>query len=448
MNIYRIFIVISFLFSILLNQISIVDLFLLFIDAYLSIRISLMYPFKLNLAKYTVQLVYWISFILMPSFRLVDHLIQLNATEISDIDYVRLLSFGSKVLFIVNAFWLFIGARKSNNIVRIKYEPFIMKDSLVTNIFIFMFALSIFSYSIGLSRMGGEEVALPFHMSGVINIIRISVFPFLFSVICENYLIRKKKIPSRFLILFFVWGLLEVFVRLSKSALVFSFIFAILVFLLYERNSYKKVLKLSFPLVFLFFFLYPIIEAMRDIDGKDLKQSFIMASSNVNSDESSRSLLKPLNRVFMIPSYFIKDYKYVDHDSFFDFSNTPALLAMGGAARYQTVEIDGFSLGAGQSSGTTGIQDPLLHGGYGLCYITVVLLFLFARFVDGFEKKKMYSIYVFLLYNTFFFVNNVNISYLYDGTGLPTIFLGVISIFIAYYFNFRKKLPLIVKTTR
>ena len=131
-------------------------------------------------------------------------------------------------------------------------------------------------------------------------------------------------------------------------------------------------------------------------------------------------------------------------DRFFDFSKAPIVIAWQGAARYQTFVIDGYPPGVHHSSGTTGLQDPLLHGGYGLCYVVIFLLFLMAASIDSLAQKRLYSIYIRLVLILWGFCNSQNITTFYDSVGVQGLFLQFVAIFIAYYMNFQRKKTLSV----
>jgi hypothetical protein len=109
----------------------------------------------------------------------------------------------------------------------------------------------------------------------------------------------------------------------------------------------------------------------------------------------------------------------------------------GGAAAFQTFVIDEYPSWAIHSSGTTGIMDPLLHGGYGLCYIMIILLAFFACFIDRTYPKQHYSIYIILLLFLVDFILGENISCLYSGISLQTMVARIVSIVIAYRINFK-----------
>ena len=422
---------------------SIIDIVLNTLALVLMLFITKRFSFINHLGKYLVLLSFWVSLMVMPAFHLVKTLqdaYSIYGYSISEKDYERILSFGAKVLLITSCCWLVFCTFSEKNRNRLfRYKVKSVSNSTIWMIFAFVYGLSIFSMAIGLSRMGGEAVRLPFHLSGIITLIRVTFFPIFAATIAENFILRRKKIPLVFIILFIIWGMLEVFVRLSKAALVLSLAPSIVVIYIYYRPSLIKLIRLSAPLIVLFFTLYPIVETMRSQDVKSgIINNFKLASSQLEGEELSY-FLQPLNRTFMTPAIYAKDYDYVNHSSFFDFSKAPLLISVGGAARYQTISIDGYPEDANHSSGTTGMEDALLFGGYGFCYIIVVLIMLFALYTDVVGRKRMYTIYVVLIMMLWGFCNTGTVSTFIGTVGLQYLFFRFISIFISYQINFKQE---------
>jgi hypothetical protein len=441
---FRIILIITFVISILNNTIPIAFVFFNAVSLSLMILITYKYPLLKHLSKYVALFVFWISLSFMPSFHLVMNIAgeyDYGGYIIRDLDYQRILSFGSVILMITCLSWMsfsYIGKNKTSKTYI--YYPHLITRKQVIAIFVVMFGLSIFSMAIGLSRMGGVEVVLPFHLAGIITLTRIVFFPILFSIIVENQILCKKGIPKDYFIWFFIWALLEVFVRYSKSSLIGAFMPVTLMLYFYFKPNLLTLLKRIAPIIVLFLFLYPIVETMRTVEEGSLTQTIKSSAEIVNSENSlSNPILRPLNRTFMTPHMYAKDFNWISTNSLFDFSNTGRVMAWGGAADFQTFIIDGYPLGIPHSSGTTGLQDPLLHGGYGLCFIMVALIMLCASFIDSMTDKKMISIYVALIILLLGFCNTQNITAFYDAVGLQYEFARVFAIFIAYYLNFRRR---------
>ena len=427
------------------NSINLIDALLLIIATAISSICIGQYPLMGNLAKYIVFFTYWISLIFLPGFHMVKNIARYY--KITQIDYDRLSAFGPKVYIIAAICFFVFGSLSKNNKSRNRYvfTPKPISPRFINIAFVIIFLLSLFSLSIGLGRMGGTAVRLPFNLSGIINLLRISFFPALFGIYVENKILRKKNVPTYQHALFFAWSILEVFVRLSKGALLSNYMVLGIIYLIYFRPSLKVIVRRATPLVVIFLFLYPIVENMRHYDSNvSFSERFSMARGDVEDNEDGNDrLLTPINRTFMIPMMYVKDYNYVDHFKMFDFSKAPVLMAMGGSARYQTFGIDGYPPGIAHSSGTTGLQDPLLFGGYGLCYIMVVLFMFVAMLIDGISSKRYHSIYVRLVLLIWGWANTQNISIFFDGVSLNYLLVTIIVLIITYNYNFRKKVNLV-----
>lgn len=444
MRYYQLLIVISFVVAVLNNAISTIDVLFLALSVLLMLFITGHFPFLKHFGKHLVLLTFWISLLFMPAFHLVKSLQGDDSVfgyGIDAVDYARILSFGSKVLLITCLSWLSLYALSSKRQNKTYvYTPKPISKASVRWIFIVMFGLSLFSLSIGLSRMGTQGVELPFHLAGIITLIRISFFPAFFAIITENYILNKKKIPFLFFILLFLWGLLETVVRLSKSSLLGAIMPVGLVLFMYYRPNLRTIIRYAAPVIVVFLALYPIIGTMRSMGEGSFSGDFLAASRQEESvDNLDNPFIQPLNRTFMIPAHYAKDYQYINHNSLFDFSRMPVLLAIGGAERYQTFVIDGYPPGIAHSSGTTALEDPLLHGGYGLCYIVILLLMIMATAIDALFYKRMISVYIFLVLLLWSFCNTHNISVFYNGVGLQYLFVRIAIIWLAYFINFKKR---------
>jgi len=452
MKFFQILLLLTFLAAVFNNSLSAVDFLFHGVSLCLMLLITNSQPFLKNFGKYVVLLTLWISLMFMPAFHLVKNLTGtdgLRGYAITPIDYERILSLGSKVLLISCASWIILSifSQKTHK-ETIVYKPHLIKRSNVRLTFVFMFALSVFSMLIGLSRMGAKGIELPFHLAGIITLIRVVFFPIFFAVVVENHILCKKKVPTDYYLWFFIWALLEVFVRLSKSALINSFMVVAVVMYIYYRPNVKTIIRLAGPIIVLFLFLYPIVETMRSQGGQSLTEDFVSASKQVDEENTSENpLMQPLNRTFMIPHMYAKDYGWVNHNELFDFSKTPVLLAWGGSARYQTFVIDGYPLGIAHSSGTTAIEDPLLFGGYGLCYIVIVLLMVMGAAIDSMSYKHMWSIYIALIILLWNFSNSQNITTLTDAVGLQYIIARFVAIWAAYRMNFKRKIVISKQNT-
>jgi len=443
MKYFRVLIVITYFVAILFDQLSAVTILLHTLAVILTLVVTSRFSFFANFSKYVILLTYWISLMFMPVFKLVKNITGEDGAygyAMTPLDYQRILSFSPSVIIVVCLSWMVFSAfRKKGRPVMYEYKPKLLSKNSVYICFAVMYFCSALAVVFGIGRMGSEDsVVLPFHLNGIIVLAKMVFFPILFAIIVENYVINKRNVPNKYYVLFTGWALIEVFTRLSKSALLNAFLTVAVLLFIYYRPKLKTIIKIATPLFAAFLLLYPIVEIMRSSGDANLIESFKSASSQ---DETSAGdmILNPLNRTFMIPSYYAKDYTWVNHNSLFDFSKVPVLLVTGGAARYQTIVIDGFPPDAVNSSGTTGLQDPLLFGGYGLCYIVIVLLMLFAFLIDSLVYKRMISIYVTLLLLLWGFCNSQNITSFTDAVGLQYIIMRLFAIWIAYRLNFRRR---------
>lgn len=443
----RIFILITCVITLLMNNYGLIDAALLITATFSTLAYFERYPFMGNLCKYMVLFTLWIPVVMMPAYHLVYHIlghVQFNMTQV---DYDRLLSFGSKVyiLTILSCFFFSKYSKKKRGSEKNYYTPKPIPEILVYVFFVLLFCLSVFCYITGLGRMGAEPVVLPFHLGGIINLFRKVAAPILFAILAENYILRGKKMPRNFFVLYGLWSLFEVFVWMSKSIFLSNLEPILLVYYLYYRPSFKTIVKYMMPIVLLVLFLYPIIGIMRYDQGgnKSMVESFNQARSEsvAESKESEvNPLILPLNRAFMAAYQYAQDYSYLDQENLFDFSRFVPLLIMRGSAVYQTRVLDGYPEDANHSSGTSGLLDPLLHGGYGLCYILVVLMVLFASCVDKILPQKKYTIFTVLFFVVWEFTGFKNISMLYDFTGVQAIIVKIIVIYLAYKINFKRNI--------
>ncbi len=263
------------------------------------------------------------------------------------------------------------------------------------------FTLSFISYCLGIGRMGAEGVQLPFKLNGIIQMIRTDIIPIVFMmIVARNY--RDKRL-KKYLICFFFLALLETFVMLSKSRLVFLFLPLVLYYVLRERRIDKKLIKALLPVVVVFFLLYPIIGAMRYIDSDSLFSfSSIQKSKELSEDLESQKegdgiQIQFYNRSFLAGQHFMNAYDTIKDEDLFDFSRFPLIVVMGGSAAYETHVIEQFPETAIHSSGTTGITDALLVGGRGLAYATILLLTFLASLIDSPKSNKKLMLKVFFL---------------------------------------------------
>lgn len=386
-------------------------------------------------AKLIVLFVVVVSVFIMPSYGLVTS----RYGDLSMQDRVRILELGAPLVLFLSVLWYIM-----KPLSRVKkvfgYSPVVFSDKMITLVFLFVFPISIFSYMVGLGRMGAAAVVLPFHLTGVLVYFQRTMVPTLFAIYVENKILHKRKVKSVFYVCYIVWSFLMTFVFLSKSIFISNLIPLSMVLFFYYRPKRKTIIKYLGPIVLCFLFMYPLIGIMRlGQEGNKNMSSIIEAAYNDEDlDEKSKNenaILRPLNRIFKTGAHFYYDYPILVNDGFFDFSRMSTIMALGGSARFQTIVVEGYQESAHHSSGTSGIMDPILVGGKGLMYITVFVIMFLAAFIDRLYKQRKYSMYALLLFLTFGLICNHNVSILGDIGLLVTL----LSVYLAYFFNFRNK---------
>lgn len=447
MRIGKVMVLLTAINSILVNNLGVLNIILLMMSSIVTCVIFQRYPIKGNWAKYIVLFAVWISVVALPSYHMVTMITGLEIRPLVQMDYDRLSSFGVKVFTVASFVWLLLGRHKKTCTENVVYQPVPITERNILLFLIVLYLLTAFCYATGLGRMGADAVVLPFHLGGIINLFRNTLAPSIFILIAENYMMRKRPIPRKLLVLVLGWCIFESLTWLSKAVIINYLMGAGLVLYLYYMPSLNKVIKKAAPLIIVFMVSYPIIEFLRYTDMKsgdlinnikDAKQ--LSDDSKDNTMDSFNPFLRPLNRAFMTGEQYIQDYDYIKNDDFFDFSRLVLIAVSGGAAAYQTFVIDGYPADANHSSGTTGIMDPLLHGGQGLCYVVIGLIMMFAVFVDGIYKKQRHGIYVQLVLIVMGLILFVNMSSFYDGVSIQYYIVKIVGLYLIYYFNFRKRI--------
>lgn len=436
MNYYRLVVVITSLVAILFNSLSFFNILLLTISTLLLLRIKKQIELRYNYATYFIVFLYWMPLVFMPAFHLVEQ--SMNSYEPVNQTWLdRLLDFGIPIFLFVVVLVLCLGSHAKGLEKPItQVRP--ISIYIVKSFLLFSIGLSITCYLMGIGRMGSESATLPFHLTGVVNLYRNTAVPLLFAIIIENFHLRGVKLPKEAWALFLLFCIIEIFAWFSKSIMVYDLLKPALLLYVYKRPSFSSVLKYLAPIVFVFLFLYPVIEGLRN-NGTErgLFNAFVEAKKDSNDNEETGNILAPLNRAFIFDTQYIQDYAYIS-DEFFDFSKVLLLASYGGAAGFQTYVIDGYPPDAHHSSGTSAFMDPLLHGGKGLLYIVTVFLVLFAFYIDKILKRGQISIFVILFFLLQGFGMFINISFLYNVEGFSTILVNLVCIYIAYMFNFKK----------
>lgn len=352
--------------------------------------------------------------------------------EKSSVEYANLSIFGNELLLIVVVsllLWIFFIRRKNSSV------SFVKSGRLVSNgvfyaLVVFSYSVSLLCMSLGISRMGAESnVVLPFHLNGVLYMYRTVIVPYLLFLYVYNRVSNGKKIETHEYFLIFFYGILEVFVRLSKSALLNVF-FPLFVFIVLSRGvkQVRAFYKYVIPVVVAFVFLYPIIGAMR-YKGAVSGESFYNAYQDVQDDEESDNYAI-YKRFFSAGKHYMDCSYLFDKNLTFDYSRLPTIMAEGGSAGYYTHVVRGYSRYAKHSSGTTGITDPYLIGGKALCFIVFILLPLMGVLIDR-RIPQSALLYKVLAVQVFYqFVLFKNITTFIDALFLSFVATLIIQLYI------------------
>ena len=68
------------------------------------------------------------------------------------------------------------------------------------------------------------------------------------------------------------------------------------------------------------------------------------------------------------------------------------------------------------------------------------VLAVFAAFADKYLRKRYISIYIVMFFMLYGFLTTANVSTLYDSTGMQEKLVGILCIYLAYKYNFKKKI--------
>ena len=273
----------------------------------------------------------------------------------------------------------------------------------------------------GISRMGSDSgIVLPFKLNGMLYMYRTVIVPYLLFIYVYNRISNGKNMKPHEYLIMFLYGLLEVFVRLSKSALINVF-FPLLVFAVLSRFSkqIKGIYKYAIPVVAVFILLYPIITYMRYSEQVN-QESFINAyqRSQVEDEDEGLDIYK---RFFHGGKHYMDCYYLFANKPFFDFSRVPKIMEEKGCAGYYTHVVEGISKYTVHSSGTTGVTDPYLIGGMGLCFIVFIALTFFGMTIDRripqtsilYKVLAIQIFYQFVLFkNLTAFIDHLSLSFI------------------------------------
>lgn len=431
----------------IMYSLSIVDFFLTAITIPLSM-VSIKY-LSIKRSPMTVFLLIYLfcSFSVVALTKFYPLHFSYSSSKVVDKDFVVMASYSVKVMFVTFLSIILANQFVKNKIVTWRYDTFIRPTYIRINLLIlFLISLGAISIVVGIGKMGQVNTRLPFHLAGIIQFIRVEVAPFLALLFYMS--IRKERDYTGnndkmryFLFMFFMWTFFETYVRMSKSAIAYEF----LPILIYEviENSNAGTLKRLFvkllPFTFVLLAVYSIVENSRNSDGItfDVEEE---STATYNNHSANNPFVRPYTRFFINGHHFLTSYQVVNQDAIFDFSNLPAVLVMGGAARYKTFEIDGYPLGVAHSSGSTYIIDALMCGGYGFSYIFLLILVFICVKVDQLISSSipLISALVLALLLFKYITAGLSVSIIVDPMAKNGI---LITLFLLFIFNRIKTLP-------
>lgn len=366
------------------------------------------------------------SFIVIAIFKFTPSRFTMSSGTITESSFSSLAETSIYVMF-TYILALIVFCRSKNESSETDWSQYAPNFNL-SAVFIMGFAFTFISSVVGIGRMGAENTRLPFHLSGIIQFVRTDLIPVMALCVYAN---RKRLGQNTYkvIVLLFIWSLFETMVRLSKSAIIFSFIPIIMYELISDRKILRKLIRRFAPIMVVVLVLYPVIESMRHSDvGNAWVEFEEEVSGTFTNPNSNNYIVQPFNRSFLTGYLFAVDETTVDKNKFFDFSQAPMVVAMKGAPRYQTFVIDGYPDGIAHSSGTSPFIDSFLMGGYGLLYISIFIMVMLAEWID---KKIWYksnyviaAILCVAFYRLFdmplitFFLNEMSIRYLVVYAGV------------------------------
>lgn len=362
----------------------------------------------------------------------------------SYLDLTRIASFGSKVYFVVITSLIIASAfqqRYAYNNMQYR-GSYVLTSKQVNIFFIITYFTSFVSYALGVSVMGAAATELPFHMSGVLHDYRTVFAPLFFMIIVENRVLNNKSVPRKWYILFIIWCLFESFLRISKSSLVMGMLPVGLFLVLYYKPSFRKLTVYLVPFTIAALFVYVVIGGMRGSEKATLT-NLTEAQKNATTGEISEEWGGPItasfNRMFMTAMDYRADYNEFDQNSFFDFSRAPLLFFWQGTARYRTYQLHSKTEDMFDSDGATGIIDPLFWGGYGFCYLILMINAFLAVIVENKIKGRLgLQISCALLF--FNLITTGNLSWVLSQNLLSYYIVRLIAIYVVIRLNYKYRI--------
>lgn len=360
--------------------------------------------------------------------------------EISYTEYRELSMWSTHLFFVIMTTLILLKPIYSQGkTIEIKAPRYLFSsrkiDGSLIKFFIFVLCLQFLSLVFGLaSNQFAASTVLPFHLNGLIDEIRSNIAAYIFAIYLFDKYIKNENPKKKVIAIFVIYAFMEVILRNSKGAFVYSFLPIIVLMGGMGKIDKKVIMKVIIPLVVSLVILYPIVEAARG-EGQITISSMIKTSRNMESvDMSEKS--SPYIRSFLTGVYYTKVVDDISNDELaFDFSHIPILLLLRGGSAYMTRIIDRIPEDHHHSSGITGLNDALLWGGYLLCYIVAALLACLTISGDKaivMRKNPLYKVILF-----FFFYDRLlgtTISFFIDSLLFSSIGSLLIKYFLTQYY--------------
>lgn len=382
---------------------------------------------QMGIAGWWLYTYIFCAFLLIANFKFTPYRFTLSSSGIIDADFLSMAeSTVIAYMFYFASLLFFCNPPSARRPIDTSYYA---PNFKVSYVILAAFILTAISRAVGIGQMGVETTRLPFHLAGIIQFTRTDLIPVM--VLCM-YAYKKNRGQStnRLLGLVFLWSVAEAFVRMSKSAILFCFLPIIMYELISDPYNYKSLIRKFAPVLVIILILYPVIETFRHTDT--LRGAWAEADTDYTgtftNPDAVNPIVKPFNRQFLSGYLLAVDQSYINNMSLFDFSRVPAILSSGGSAKYQTFVIDGYPEGVIHSSGTSPFIDSLLMGGYGLFYVSFMIMAFIAEMVDRLHRNRtnyvMIAILLVAYYRLFdmplvtFFLNEMSIRYLIVYAGI------------------------------
>lgn len=353
---------------------------------------------------------------------------------ITQTEYRQLSSWGTHLFFVI---LLTLNLLKplfpNKNNIKMQAPRYMSASCKTDTIFIYFYIFVLFLQLISLkfnlaSNQFAPKIVLPFHLNGIIDEIRSNIAAFSIAIYMFDRYVKNEKLNKKVIVVYIIYAFLEVIVRNSKGAFVYSFLPVVALMGFMDKINRNTIIKVVIPIIISLVILYPIVETARG-DEQITISSMLKAAQDIKSEDMSEKS-SPFIRSFLTGVYYTKVIGEVNSDEFsFDFSHVPILVLLRGGSVYMTRIIDGVPETIHHSSGVTGLNDALLWGGYLSCYIVVSFLTFIAIIGDKaklMKKKPLYKVIFF-----FFFYDRIvgtTISFFIDKLLIPS--LG--SLFIKY----------------